>query len=236
MKCALVHHTGTMIRFTTSQLPQLPRSDTDVTVALGRRTVNGRFHLHPANPYIAGPEIVRWIKARIPFGGVEQAWIDYEGRQAFRLTLGTGHTTRYRATMVAMSPAEAWKALRAILDEAEGAPPKQRRQRYARIARDPRLSSLLKRCFGATCQVEACTLLTGIPSRFHARCTEVHHLEAIARGGRSTPYNLVVICANHHRLVHRDPSARVTAVGPNRVEIETQAGLVVIRRNISKLT
>jgi hypothetical protein len=51
----LVHHTGSMIRFVTSQLPYLPTRDTACTVHLpDGQEFAGHFHRHPQNPYVAG--------------------------------------------------------------------------------------------------------------------------------------------------------------------------------------
>lgn len=77
LDCTLVHHTGTMIRFVTSQLPSLPTADQDVWVALPNgRAVRGRFHLHPANPYVGGPDVVSYIKGILDFGQNSRMLID----------------------------------------------------------------------------------------------------------------------------------------------------------------
>ena len=63
LPCRLVHHTGTIIRFTTGQLGQLPLNDEDCFLELpDGAVVRGYFRRHPDNPYIGGSEIVRWIK------------------------------------------------------------------------------------------------------------------------------------------------------------------------------
>ncbi len=64
---ALVHRTGTMIRFTTAQLPFLPTHDVNCEVMLpDGSTVDGHFRRNPANPYVGGRSLVRWIKTWIP--------------------------------------------------------------------------------------------------------------------------------------------------------------------------
>jgi hypothetical protein len=44
LDCALVHHTGSMIRFTTSQLDDLPDDDRNVSIVLpDGEVIPGRF-------------------------------------------------------------------------------------------------------------------------------------------------------------------------------------------------
>src|SRR5450759_1171336 len=68
LDAALVHHTGSMIRFVTSQLPNLPATDMDCLLELpDGRVVKGRFHRHRENPYVGGPSVVGWIKSWVAF-------------------------------------------------------------------------------------------------------------------------------------------------------------------------
>jgi hypothetical protein len=58
-----------MIRFRTSQLDSLPSEACQVRVRIGthqQQIVDAWFHRNPANPYIAGPEIVAFIKSQVP--------------------------------------------------------------------------------------------------------------------------------------------------------------------------
>jgi hypothetical protein len=61
--CKLVHHTGTIIRFRTSQLPLLPDASVDIYLLLPTGAVAaGHFNRHQQNPNISGREVVRYIK------------------------------------------------------------------------------------------------------------------------------------------------------------------------------
>jgi hypothetical protein len=76
LKCTLVHHTGTIIRFTTSQLGELPDSDQDVQIELPNGSVvHGHFRRNEANPNVSGAELVGYIKGRLAFGEREDAQI-----------------------------------------------------------------------------------------------------------------------------------------------------------------
>ena len=70
---ALVHHKGTMIRFRTRQLGILPNDDVAVTVLTpDGLELQGRFRGNPANPYIGGTDVVRWIKRWVKWNRPEQ--------------------------------------------------------------------------------------------------------------------------------------------------------------------
>ena len=68
-EASLVNHTGSMIRFTTSQLEYLPDKDTKVYITTpDGKTIEGKFHPNHENPYIGGPEVVDFVKSHIEFG------------------------------------------------------------------------------------------------------------------------------------------------------------------------
>ena len=69
LPCALVHHTGSMIRFRPRQLGDLPRGDRDLQIILpSGRLVGGHFRRNEANPNVSGRELVAYIKRRLRFG------------------------------------------------------------------------------------------------------------------------------------------------------------------------
>ena len=102
----LVHHSGTMIRFVTSQLLSLPSSDQSCSVLLpDGQEVQGRWHPHPENPYLAGPALVRWIKSWIPYGGTEPARVYQIGtRDSIRVELRSSHVRISSSRPIADAP------------------------------------------------------------------------------------------------------------------------------------
>ena len=95
-----------------------------------------------------------------------------------------------------------WDRLAAKLDEL-GSSGARRVVLVERLLRDPRVRSIALTCFGAACQVRGCTFTAGIPEELVESVLDVHHLVAIRAGGDNGLENLVVLCANHHRLAHR---------------------------------
>jgi len=58
-----MNHTGAIVRFTTSQLPNLPPASTDCSIALPHgEIVVGHFNPNPKNPNITGAELRHWIR------------------------------------------------------------------------------------------------------------------------------------------------------------------------------
>ncbi len=88
LDCTLVHHTGTIIRFTTSQLGQLPVGDEDIQVSLPDGTVvDGHFRCNEENPNISGPGVVTYIKSRLAFAETEAAQIQIPAVGPWKLIL-----------------------------------------------------------------------------------------------------------------------------------------------------
>lgn len=88
LKCTLVHHTGTIIRFVTSQLGELPDADQDIQVELPNGSiVAGHFRRNEANPNVSGAEIVGFIKGRLAFGTNEDAQIIIGESDTWKLIL-----------------------------------------------------------------------------------------------------------------------------------------------------
>ena len=213
LPCKLVHRTGTIIRFTTSQLTDLPVGHQDVRVRLpSGQTVDGHFNRHPQNPNVTGPGIVRYIKRNLPPNSNEEALID----------VGDGLWILYRLPGAAaagdagFTPAGAQRVGRGTLtgDDLKDVLSKldqlqrgnERRQAYQRLLRPPGLRRLILELMGASCQVDGCDAAEEF-ARTHGPAAgpavvEVHHVEAVARRVDHHPNNLCVLCANHHRLIH----------------------------------
>jgi 5-methylcytosine-specific restriction enzyme B len=63
IQATIVHNTGSIIRFKTSQAQNLPSDWRDCSILLPDGTsLHGRFNPNRANPNISGEEVVAWIK------------------------------------------------------------------------------------------------------------------------------------------------------------------------------
>jgi len=208
----LVHHTGTMIRFTTSQLPTLPSADRNIRIELPDHTiVAGHFRRNPANPNVSGPALVRYIKGILKYGHNKHALIDVSG--ALWRVYDVGHavhvmseaqisTSRVRNAQI---NGHDLAALLKLADKSAAAPP--RRAAYERLLRPPALRRLILDLMGPSCQVQGCKAAQSMAEKWHDSAAgvsilEVHHIEAIARKVDHHPRNLCVLCANHHALIH----------------------------------
>ncbi len=210
--CALVYHTGTMIRFQPAQLLKLPPSDEDVEVQLPNgHVVSGHFRRNVANPNVSGREIVAYIKRRLAFGAVERCLIDVSPLiwRVYPLeeALPVAHDARAAAGGMRRGRLSANDVARLLEWADRNRHSAQRRQAYERILRPAVLRRMLLDFMAHSCQVEGCRAteeliaLWGDPA-VAVSILEVHHVEAMARCVDHHPRNLCVICANHHRLVH----------------------------------
>ncbi len=213
LRCMLVHRSGTIIRFTTSQLPALPSGHRDVQVRIpSGRTVDGHFNRNTQNPNVSGEEIVRWIKQTLPPDSNQEAIID----------VGDGLWTLFRlpdataAGNAGLTPAGVRRVgrgeltgsdLQKVLEKLDRLQGKaDRRKAYSQLLRPPGLRRLILELMGASCQIDGCDAAetftqTHGPAAGPA-VVEVHHIEAVARRVDHHPNNLCVLCANHHRLIH----------------------------------
>lgn len=111
-------------------------------------------------------------------------------------------------------------ALEALLRRTDLAySPRRRRVLRASYSRNRRLASDLTERYEGRCQV------CGFDSRtvYGVDTAHAHHLVYLSRGGRDEPQNLVLLCPNHHTVIHRTQAvfdyARLSFVFPNgRVE------------------
>lgn len=238
---ALVNRSGSGIRFRTSQIRsgEIPGVSGSVVVVLPSGTrLNCRLTINPKNPWITGDELVHWIKARIPNDStlVISVVEIIRGRE-YQLKMPdiTVSQSVSAQSMAAGTSEENWRRLCRLLDGAESQSPQRRERVYQRIERLSGLSNIVRQCFGNRCQIESCAFTLSVARRLDPFISEVHHLEHLSRGGTHAAYNLCVLCANHHRLFHRDPSAHIVATSGDDVKIQSQEGLVIVKRDLSHL-
>lgn len=200
----LVHHTGTMIRFTTGQLPDLPTDDLDCEIALpDGGIVAGHFRRHPANPYVGGRALVQWIKSWLPYGSTATATV-YQVHTANRIRVAlsppdSGTTSDNHRRRVGNRA----RKLRKISSR------ERRRRSYETWERDPALRGIALAAWGTNCQVEGCMYLSDVPDHIRGRMVDVHHLNHVGAGGSDSPMNISVLCVVHHQLIHRAPGSSV---------------------------
>jgi hypothetical protein len=224
----LVHHTGSMIRFTTSQLPNLPPNDVDCTISVpdGQR-FDCRFHRHPANPYIGGGALVRWIRSWVGWNRP----VDVVVRQ-----FANPNALELRATSPSQVPAAVRVAtLPRLRRLAREHPTPRRRRLYAAWERDPRLRAMALAAWPHDCQVIGCTAAQTLPVHLRLRVLEVHHLNHVSVGGTDSPLNICLICAMHHALIHRAPQSQLAVCDGVRAEVRVNGHSLDIRRDVSAL-
>lgn len=225
--CKLVHDTGTMIRFRTSQLGLLPNASRDVQVLLPTgRVVDCHFNRHPQNPNISGPELVAYIKQRIALKAREDVllerrtptlWIVHLLADALAVAT-EARVPVGRVRSGALQPQD----FAALLNLADRENDRGRRVgTYKRVLRPAGLRQLVIDVVGARCMVEDCGACHQFDTDWGPGSgdviVEVHHIEEVARTNDHHPRNLCVLCANHHRYVHHSGSWAVRHDGPNVV-------------------
>lgn len=210
--CWLTHQTGTIIRFRPSQLSRLPNDDMDLTVELfDGQVIPGRFHLHPSNPYVAGPRIVQFIRSHVRPQSREQALISVVGRhwrlfkaQPVSKEMARYGVSRQRAALGQLRGKDIDRILKKIDRLSDQS---SRRKEYQRLTRPPGLRQIIIELMGMKCQVEGCDAAQSTADEWDddsaaLSVLEVHHIEAVAKIEDHSPRNLCVLCANHHRLIH----------------------------------
>ena len=225
---ALVHHTGTMVRFRPAQLDYLPTVDSDCAVTLlDGKTVTGRFRRHPANPYIGGRELVRWIKT----------WIHWNAPMLVTVEqVGPGMQVRLRTRSGGyLETTEGKKVRREAIRLAKVKDVARRRRGYTSWERDPALRQLVLRAWESKCQVVGCLSHNELPEALADRILDVHHIEFVSSGGSDSPTNLCLLCASHHVLLHRAPSMRVIFNNSEETQIAVNGLNLTIKRNVSDL-
>ena len=240
LPCALVHHTGTIIRFRPSQLRELPASDLDLTIELpSGKLVEGHFRRHPANPNISGRGVVKYIKARLNFGDVRPGLIDNAGKTLWRLyktdrlvQLAQVHRiSQTRASRGSLTGRDIKKLLAAV-DRVQSAT--QRRREYAKLLRPAALRRIVLDLMGARCQVDGCTAHLDMRRQWRdpaaaVAILDVHHIEALARCIDHNPRNLCILCGNHHHLIHYFGPWEVSHAGDDVILTKGSRDLRIVR-------
>lgn len=241
--CKLVRDTGTMLRFRTSQLGDLPQASRDVALLLPTgRIVTGHFNRNRRNPNVSGGSLVRYVKGRLSFGEREDVLL--ERRRADLWVLHLLKDAVAAAEDVKLSPtgihrvregALMFQDLAALVKLADHEDRRGRRvQEYKRVLRPAGLRRLVLNAVGASaCMVRDCDASEHFEAAWGAGSgaviVEVHHVEQVARAVDHHPRNLCILCANHHRFVHGSGSWTVRHDGPDVIFGRAQRELVIRR-------
>lgn len=241
--CKLVHHTGTMIRFRTSQLGDLPKASRDVALLLPTgHIVTGHFNRNRQNPNVSGKSLVRYVKRRLRFGEREDVLL--ERRRADFWVLHLLKDAVAAAEDVKLSPtgigrvrsgALKFQDLTALVNLADHEGRRGRRvQEYRRVLRPAGLRRLVLNAVGASaCMVRDCDASEHFEAAWGAGSgaviVEVHHVEQVAHAVDHHPRNLCILCANHHRFVHGSGSWTVRHDGPDVILGRANRELVIRR-------
>jgi len=188
LSAALVHRSGSFIRFTTIQLPSLPSTDQDCQIMLlDGSMVDGRFHLNPANPYIGGPSLVHWIKTWIGPDQTLEVVVEQVGR---------GNQLRLRMPGSNASPTTERTAVRRGALKLARLDSTRRRRQYSTWERDPNLRKAVLEVWPHRCQVLNCPSASTVSESLMSAILEVHHLVFVSRQGSDSPSNVCLLCSN----------------------------------------
>jgi hypothetical protein len=72
--------------------------------------------------------------------------------------------------------------------------------RIQRIKRYRKIVTLLKEKYNGHCQIAGCGFT--FEKRDGSNYSEAHHLIPLSKGGTQESSNIVILCANHHRIFH----------------------------------
>jgi hypothetical protein len=226
LSATLVHQTGSMIRFTTSQLSNLPPTKLPCEVVLpDGQIVGGLLHPHPQNPYLAGREVVRWIKSWLAFGETIPISV-----------LQVGNRDRVRVELLGPAHVGSSSITRAVRALAKETAPR-RRVRYETWERNPSLRGFVLSIWDASCQVLGCDMgaAMGVPAHLAGRLVDVHHLNHVGSGGTDSPLNLAVLCVMHHNLIHRAPTTGLVESDFVRAVVRVNGDELEVRRDVRAL-
>lgn len=241
--CKLVHHTGTMIRFRTSQLGDLPKASQGVALLLPTgRIVTGHFNRNRRNPNVSGGSLVRYVKDRLSFGKREDVLLEQRRAGFWVLHLlkdaeAVATDVKLSSTGIARvrSGALKFQDLAALVNLADHEDHRGRRvQGYRRVLRPAGLRRLVLNAVGASaCMVRGCDASEHFDAAWGAGSgaviVEVHHVEQVAHAIDHHPRNLCILCANHHRFVHGSGSWTVRHDGPDVILGQANRELVIRR-------
>ena len=232
LRARLVHHTGSMVRFTTSQLVALASQDCDVAARFpdGVCAV-GRFHPHPQNPYIAGAPVVQWIKGWVPYARPVEVAVRQVGDELCIVVPST--FTPPEGSVSESSISAVTRKLSALAHQPVGP---RRRVRYEAWERNPHLRAVVLAAWGARCQVVGCDLLEAVrDGDVTNKLVDVHHVTHVGLGGQDSPANLTVLCVVHHAILHR--VTPTTVVTDNLTQVIIRVGLkeILVERDVAAL-
>ena len=122
------------------------------------------------------------------------------------------------------------------LEESADAPRETRTVTREEYVRRPDVRQAALDCFGRRCQVQGCEFTKVLPDELVEYVLEVHHLEGVAEGGSDSPFNLAVLCANHHRLCDGLPGAKIIESDEtDDVTSQYDGGSFLIERDLTPL-
>jgi hypothetical protein len=227
LRGTVYHHTGTFLRFPLGARASLPSASQDVELVMPDGVaLTGRFNATAAFPYIAGAELVRWIKGWFAYGAGRDVVIANPGRGPI--------VVRFAEAPSVTLPSPERRLIRRRLMGLGGNRPRTR-QTYERWERDPALRQAVLSVWGSTCQVLRCRAPARLAGSLAGRVVDVHHLRSVSRGGSDSGLNLVVLCVLHHALLHRAPKQTIRTSDAQRVEIEVNGVILQIRRDAFRL-
>ncbi|MBW9173375.1 EVE domain-containing protein [Clostridium estertheticum] len=86
--------------------------------------------------------------------------------------------------------------------------------KISRIKRNQEIVCKIKKKYKNKCQIEGCNFTF---KKKNGECySEAHHLELLSKGGSQVESNVVILCPNHHRMVHYADIKIFDLIGFNR--------------------
>lgn len=227
---ALVHHTGRMIRLRPSLAEVVPKAGREVEIALpDGASVMGKFNPNPRNPNITGRALVAWIRSQVGPGRTRPARLREQDGGLQVLLHERTHADVDEAHLLS-GPLEA--RVRKFRSERDRT---RLKRAFWAWERDPQLRAVMLERWPALCQVEGCPIAATLPEGLRAAVVELHHLTHISDGGSDDPLNLTVLCAAHHRLIHRGGRSEIEERGDGMVIVRMREVDLHIARDIGAL-
>jgi hypothetical protein len=222
----LVHHTGTMIRFSRSQFPDLPPGERNCVIQLpDGRSVQGKFGPNRELPNVTGRELVRWIKSWVLWNDPVDVVVH---------PVGTQDKVRVEVTGPKASiPKAEVESLARRAKRLADLPASRRRKEYERWERDPTLRKAVLEAWGTSCQVKGCKVQAAVlPASARERLIDVHHLNSVSSGGSDSPINLAVLCLMHHGAMHRADDVRLLSTDRLTASVRIGGETLLIKRDV----
>lgn len=217
---AVYHHTGTFIRIQKRWRTALPAASQDVDLLMPDGvTVRGHYTATAAFPYIAGPQLVGWIKKWFPYG---------TGREVVIVGQRSGPLlVQFGAPAGGALPRTPRRQVRRQLRRLGR---NRKRESFERWERDPGLRRAVLAVWAARCQVVGCRAARAAGS-LSDRVVDVHHLRSVSKGGGDSGLNIVILCVLHHVLMHRAPTVEIVTSDALRVIAQVDGLTLHIKRD-----